>query len=57
MALPYNYLSQAQWNSLYSELGLTVVRSDTYLALYPFPFSALFERKLHFVSLLRKNRT
>jgi SAM-dependent methyltransferase len=57
VALPYNYLSQAQWNSLYSELGLTLVRSDTELALHPFPFSALFDRKLHFVSLLRKNRT
>ena len=55
--LPYNYLSQAQWNRLYSELGLKLVRSDTELALYPFPFSALFERKLDFVSLLRKNRT
>ena len=53
--LPYNYFSQAQWNSLYSELGLTLVRSDADLALYPFPFSAIFGRKLHFVSLLRKN--
>ncbi len=56
VALPYNYLSQEQWKSLYGELGLTVVRSDTDLALYPFPFSAVFGRQLHFVSLLRKKR-
>jgi SAM-dependent methyltransferase len=54
VALPYNYLSRSKWQNLYSQLGLTVVRTDNAIPLYPFPFSAVFGRNLHFISLLKK---
>lgn len=54
VALPYAYLSDSQWRSLYSELRLTVERTTSDLALYPAGFSAVFDRNLHFISLLRK---
>ena len=39
VALPYNYLSRSKWQNLYSQLGLTVERTDNAIPLYPFPFS------------------
>lgn len=54
VALPYAYLSASQWQSLYNQLGLTVERTASDLALYPAGFSAVFDRNLHFISLLRK---
>ena len=52
VALPYAYLSAAQWQDLYGRLGLVVERTDCDVPLYPAPFSALFCRNLHFISLL-----
>jgi SAM-dependent methyltransferase len=54
VALPYAYLSGSEWLDLYKRLGLSVERTENDLALYPAPFSALFGRNLHFISLLRK---
>ena len=51
--MTYNYLSQSQWKSLYGELDLTLVRTDRAIPLYPFPFSRIFGRNLHFISLLK----
>jgi ubiquinone/menaquinone biosynthesis C-methylase UbiE len=55
VAMPYNYLSRSKWQALYSRLGLDLVRTDTDVRLYRFPFSTVFGRNLHFISLLEKN--
>jgi SAM-dependent methyltransferase len=54
VALPYAYLSRGAWDSLYHEVGLVLDRTDHDMPLYPSPFSLLFGRHLHFISLLRK---
>lgn len=54
VVLPYAYLSSAQWSALYAQLGLIAETTDSNLQLYPPPFSFVFGRKLHFISLLRK---
>lgn len=54
VALPYAYLSAAQWQELYQQLGLNVERTALDLPLYPAGFSMIFGRNLHFISLLRK---
>jgi SAM-dependent methyltransferase len=56
VALPYAYLSSAQWRELFDRLGLTEERSDRELPLYPFPASVVFGGRLHFAMLLRKNK-
>ena len=50
--LPYNYLSNAEWRSAWSGLGLKVDRICDRLGLYPAPFNWLFDRKLHFIARL-----
>lgn len=50
VALPYKYFSSTEWETVFAELGLKPEVTNTKLGLYPFPFSLLFERKLHFVS-------
>jgi SAM-dependent methyltransferase len=52
VALPYNYLRPDQWSAMFAELGLTVERQSVHLGLYPWPFSLLFERRLHFIARL-----
>jgi len=54
VALPYAYLSAAQWQAIYQQSGLNVERTALDLPLYPAGFSMVFGRKLHFISLLRK---
>jgi SAM-dependent methyltransferase len=54
VVLPYNYQSRAQWNSFFSEAGLAIRDWNGSVPLYPFPFSAVFGRGLHFVALLEK---
>ncbi len=54
VVLPYNFLSSAQWNALYEQLGLREVRTERHLPIYPPPFSLIFGRKLQFISLLEK---
>ena len=50
VVLPYNYLSHAEWNAAFDDIGLQVSRLDTKLHLYPAPFSWIFERGLHFIA-------
>ena len=50
VVLPYNYLSRAEWNAAFGDIGLQVRRFDTKLHLYPAPFSWIFERGLHFIA-------
>ncbi|MEO8030631.1 MAG: class I SAM-dependent methyltransferase [Gemmatimonadota bacterium] len=52
VALPYNYWSRERWRAAGAELGTTVRSWDERLALYPWPFSLLFGRSLHFLAAL-----
>jgi SAM-dependent methyltransferase len=55
VVLPYNYQSRAQWNQFFSRAHLTVQSWNDRVPIYPFPFGAVFERRLHFVALLEKS--
>ena len=54
VALPYNYWSQEEWQSVFSTLALEVVLSNTDLALYPWPFDYIFGGALHFLTILQR---
>jgi len=56
VALPYNYLSAAQWHTIFDELKLIPERWNERLGLYPFPFSLLFDRRLHFIALMKRQK-
>lgn len=49
VVLPYNYLSSAQWNEAWEEIGSEPDAWVTDLKLYPAIVRPLFERGLHFV--------
>lgn len=53
VVLKYNYLKEKEWETIFSDLGLTIVKKKTRIPLYPFPFSLFFGRKLHFISILK----
>jgi hypothetical protein len=52
VALPYNYLSKAEWNELHLLLDLKIAAQVNELGLYPRPFDFVFGAGLHFVALL-----
>jgi SAM-dependent methyltransferase len=54
VALTYNYQSLRQWQEHFAACGLRASQLSTALPLYPFPFSPVFGRKLHFVAQLMK---
>jgi SAM-dependent methyltransferase len=54
VTLTYNYQGLHQWQQHFATCGLQPAQFSTTLPLYPFPFSLLFGRKLHFVAQLRK---
>ncbi len=54
VVLPYNYQSRTQWDRSFSKAGLKMNAYQDRVKLYPFPFSILFGRKLHFIELLEK---
>jgi hypothetical protein len=56
VVLPYNYRSRDQWNQYFSLAGLNVHDWNDRIPIYPFPFSALFGRRLHFIARLEKNQ-
>lgn len=56
VALPYNYWTAAQWQAAWIGLKLQPVRSVTEVGLYPWWANWLFGRRLHFVTLLEKQR-
>ena len=55
VVLPYNYQSRTQWDGYFSRAGLNAIARQDRVKLYPFPFSVLFGRKLHFIELLEKS--
>lgn len=55
VVLPYNYQSRQEWDKHFLATGLSVKDWQTRVPLYPFPFGALFGRKLHFIALLEKS--
>ncbi len=52
VVLPYNYLTQEQWQDALRQAGLRVAATRGRLGLYPLPFGWIFDRGLHFASLL-----
>jgi SAM-dependent methyltransferase len=54
VALPYHYLSAKEWTRVFEACRLTVLRSDSLPALYPFPANLVFGRGLHFFARLQK---
>ena len=52
VVLPYNYLSEAEWQAAFARAGLTVAAWNESVGLYPFPASLAFDRRLHFVARL-----
>jgi SAM-dependent methyltransferase len=56
VVLPYNYQTRNQWSWYSSKSGLNTIARQDKVKLYPFPFSVLFGRKLHFIELLEKTR-
>lgn len=52
--LPYNYLSHRNWKAIWDDLQLGASAFTSRLALYPRPFSWLFDRRLHFVAVLSR---
>ena len=54
VALPYNYWTHEQWHENFARLKLEVMAFETNLKIYPIPARWLFDRSLHFLTLLRK---
>ena len=54
--LPYNYLTKAAWQDLIEDNGLEVVGWEGRLGLNPLPLRPVFERSLHFISMLSVTR-
>jgi SAM-dependent methyltransferase len=54
VTLTYNYQSLRQWQEHFTDCGLRATHLSTTVPLYPFPFSQIFGRKLHFVAQLIK---
>lgn len=54
VVLPYRYFSPASWAGAVAAAGLREEQRAPVPGLYPFPFSALFGRDLHFVALLAR---
>jgi len=52
VVLPYNYWPEARWREAFHELGLATDEWKPKLGLYPWPFSLMFDRHLHFVARL-----
>jgi len=54
VTLTYNYQSLRQWQQHFAACGLQATQLSTTVPLYPFPFSQIFGRKLHFVAQLTR---
>ena len=50
VALPYNYLKKAEWETFFTDLGWTIDTWNTKLGIYPFWCSWAFDRQLHFIA-------
>lgn len=54
VVLTYNYQSRKQWASYFSRCGVKEENWNGAVPLYPWPFSSIVGRGLHFISLLKK---
>ena len=52
--LPYNYLSRKQWENLYEQNGLRIVKIQEKLNLYDGLLHLIFDKDLHFIVKLEK---
>jgi SAM-dependent methyltransferase len=52
VALPYSYWTDEQWRRGFERAGLRQVTRREHLGLYPWPASLVFERGLHFLTVL-----
>lgn len=52
VVLPYLYWPEATWRDAFKTIGLEPEAWQPKLGLYPWPFSMMFDRKLHFVARL-----
>jgi len=51
--LPYNYWTRKQWLEAFKKVGCEIGQWHDRPRLYPWPWSLLFGRSLHFLALLR----
>ena len=54
VALPYNYMSQKQWEELERILNVTLTTKISDLDLYRWPLNFIFGAGLHFIALYEK---
>jgi ubiquinone/menaquinone biosynthesis C-methylase UbiE len=50
--LPFNYWNDNQWRQTFLDLSLVETKRFNTLNLYAHPFNLIFDRKLHFITLL-----
>ncbi|MGA9040163.1 MAG: class I SAM-dependent methyltransferase [Terriglobales bacterium] len=53
VALPYNYWTEAQWNTAWRQIGLRPEQLVSQLRLYPVPADWFFGAQLHFIARLK----
>lgn len=53
VSIPERYWNKAEWAQAWQQAGLKVVNTKTELGLYPAPLKWVFERSLHFVTVLK----
>jgi SAM-dependent methyltransferase len=53
ISIPDTFWRKDEWDDAFARLGLTVESWNGRLGLYPFPASLVFERRFHFIALLR----
>jgi len=54
VVLTYNYQSRKQWAAYFSQCGLKQENWNGTVPLYPWPFSLVVGRGLHFIALMKK---
>ena len=54
--LTYNYMSLKQWQKMFTDNGLKIKKFETDLNIYTGIFHLFFDRKLHFIAVLEKNK-
>lgn len=54
VAVPYLYLSWEEWRRMLRRVGMGIVVVQRRLALYPPPFTWVFDRSLHFLAVMQR---
>jgi SAM-dependent methyltransferase len=52
VVLPYNYMTEDQWQNMFEQLNLETAYWEKRIDLYSWPLSAFFDRSLHFIAEL-----